>query len=81
MLLMPSQISLYEEMGALSARMVAAARANDWDALVVLEHSVAVLREALQNRASQNPGRHFAGAAGHEGQFQETGSGSPPDLA
>lgn len=49
MLLMPTLISLYEEMGALSARMVEAARANDWDALVSLERSVAVLREALTN--------------------------------
>lgn len=47
MLFMPTQISLYEEMSALSARMVAAARAQDWDALVSLEHSVAVLRQAL----------------------------------
>ncbi len=49
MLLMPSQISVYEEMSARSARMVAAARAKDWDALVTLESSVAVLREALIN--------------------------------
>jgi flagellar protein FliT len=48
MLLMPTQISLYEEMSALSAQMVDAARANDWDGLVSLERSVAVLREALQ---------------------------------
>ncbi|HUW36323.1 MAG TPA: flagellar protein FliT [Rhodocyclaceae bacterium] len=46
---MPTQISLYEEMSALSARMVAAARAQDWDALVSLERSVAALRLALVN--------------------------------
>ncbi len=48
MLLMPTQISMYQEMSALSAQMVDAARANDWDRLVTLEHSVAILREALQ---------------------------------
>jgi len=48
MLLMPSQIiSRYEEICALSARMVAAARSNDWDQLMVLEHSVALLRDGL----------------------------------
>ena len=47
MLLMPSQISRYEEMCALSAQMVAAARASDWDQLVSLEHQVAQLRDAL----------------------------------
>ena len=48
MLPMPSQIiSRYEEICALSAQMVAAARANDWDRLVELEHSVAALRDCL----------------------------------
>ena len=47
MLAMPSQIEMYQDMSALSARMVEAARANDWDALVGLEHSVAALRGAL----------------------------------
>ncbi|MFA7269785.1 MAG: flagellar protein FliT [Sterolibacterium sp.] len=44
---MPSQISLYEEMSTLSARMVDAARAQDWDRLVTLEHAVATLRDTL----------------------------------
>ena len=44
---MPSQIELYEEMSALSARMVAAARARDWDDLLALEHGVGSLRKAL----------------------------------
>ena len=48
MRLMPSQIiSRYEEICALSAQMVAAAQANDWDRLVELEHSVAALRDSL----------------------------------
>lgn len=47
MLPMPPQIGLYEEMSALSAQMVEAAQANDWDRLVVLERSVAKLRNAL----------------------------------
>lgn len=44
---MPSQIQLYEEMSLLSSRMVAAARARDWDNLVELEQGVCALRKAL----------------------------------
>lgn len=44
---MPSQILLYKEMNALSARMAEAARANDWETLVRLERSVTALRETL----------------------------------
>jgi flagellar protein FliT len=47
MLLMPAQIEIYEQMCALSTRMVEAARANDWDRLVDLERSVAGLRNSL----------------------------------
>jgi flagellar protein FliT len=47
MLLMPSQIARYEEMSALSARMVEAARSKDWDSLVSLEKTVAALRLTL----------------------------------
>jgi flagellar protein FliT len=41
------QIRIYEEISALSARMAEAARAHDWDNLVVLEKSVAAIRRAL----------------------------------
>ena len=44
---MPSQIELYEEICALSQRMVSAAQANDWTALVELEQRVASLRDEL----------------------------------
>lgn len=44
---MPSQIELYEEIGVLSGRMVDAARAHDWDALIDLERRVAALRDTL----------------------------------
>ena len=44
---MPSQIELYEEMSLLSSRMVAAARAGDWDNLIELEHGVTSLRNTL----------------------------------
>jgi flagellar protein FliT len=44
---MPSQIEIYEEMSALSARMVAAAQSSDWDNLIALEKSVVVLRQTL----------------------------------
>jgi len=47
MLFMPTQISLYKEMSALSARMVEAARAHDWDTLITLERSIAALRNSL----------------------------------
>lgn len=47
MLLMPTQIKHYEEMRALSARMVDAARAQNWEALVLLEQAVAQLRDTL----------------------------------
>lgn len=48
MLSMPSQIETYQEMSALSALMVEAAQSHDWDRLVVLEKSVAALRNVLQ---------------------------------
>ena len=44
---MPTQISLYEEMNALSSRMADAARAGDWESLSRLERSVAALRNAI----------------------------------
>ena len=47
MLPMPAQIELYEQMSALSARMVDAARANDWERLIALEKSVSALRNVL----------------------------------
>lgn len=49
MLLMPAQIEIYEQMCALSTRMVDAARANDWELLIDLERSVASLRKTLVN--------------------------------
>ena len=52
MLLMPAQIEIYEQMCALSNRMVEAARASDWDSLIDLEQAVAGLRETLTQEAS-----------------------------
>jgi flagellar protein FliT len=54
MLLMPAQIEIYEQMCALSNRMVEAARANDWESLVDLEHAVAGLRETLTKDAGND---------------------------
>ncbi|MEW6513309.1 MAG: flagellar protein FliT [Pseudomonadota bacterium] len=51
MLLMPAQIEIYEQMCALSTRMVEAARANDWEQLIDLERSVSGLRETLANES------------------------------
>ena len=48
MLAMASQIDIYEEMSALSARMVEAAQANDWENLIRLEKSVVALRRLLE---------------------------------
>jgi flagellar protein FliT len=47
MRLMPSQIDIYQEISALSARMVEAAQSHDWDNLVTLEASVSALRSTL----------------------------------
>ena len=49
MLLMSAQLEIYEQMCALSTRMVEAARASDWERLIDLEHSVADLRQTLLN--------------------------------
>jgi flagellar protein FliT len=51
---MPAQIEIYEQMCALSNRMVEAARANDWENLIDLEHAVANLRETL-TKETGNP--------------------------
>ena len=49
MLSMASQIELFEEMSALSARMVEAAQGNDCQRLVDLERSVVALRSTLMS--------------------------------
>ena len=54
MLLMPTQISHYQEMSALSARMVEAARAQDWESLITLECSVAALRDTLSKEGDDD---------------------------
>lgn len=46
---MPAQIEIYEQMSQLSTRMVAAARANDWEHLIDLEKTVASLRQTLMS--------------------------------
>lgn len=48
MWLMTSQIDTYKDICALSAQMVEAARANDWERLVDLEGAVASLRDELK---------------------------------
>lgn len=44
---MPRQVELYEEMGRISALMVEAARADDWERLIELEAGVRRLRDTL----------------------------------
>jgi flagellar protein FliT len=44
---MATRIDVYEKMNALSARMVEAARARDWDNLIALEKSAAAMRRSL----------------------------------
>ncbi len=51
---MPSQIELYEELSFLSARMVEAARANDWESLVELERDISGLRGTLAALGDNN---------------------------
>lgn len=54
MLAMQKQIELYEEMTHLSARMVDAARRNDWDNLIELERSVGELRLRIAGEDDNN---------------------------
>lgn len=54
MLPMPSQIEMYQDMSALSAQMVDAATANDWDRLISLEQAVAALRDTLMTMEATN---------------------------
>jgi flagellar protein FliT len=44
---MPRQVELYEEMSRVSARMVEAAQAGDWERLIELESGVSRLRDQL----------------------------------
>ena len=44
---MAIQLKTYEQMAALSASMVTAARAGDWEGLMELEHQVALLADTL----------------------------------
>jgi len=46
---MATQLAIYERMSALSARMVEAAREQDWDRLVELERQVSALRDSLRD--------------------------------
>ena len=52
MLLMPPQITLYQEMSTLSDDMVSAARSGDWDRLIELERAVVALRDTLMQDGS-----------------------------
>jgi flagellar protein FliT len=54
MIAMASQIEIYEEMTALSARMVEVARAGDWDNLIALERQVTALRNMLTTDEDPN---------------------------
>ena len=54
MMLMSSQIEIYQQMSVLSAQMVEAATEHDWDRLVMLEHSVASLRRTLMADEDNN---------------------------
>lgn len=47
MLSMPSHIDRYEEVCALSSRMVNAARSGEWDLLIALEARVAAVRDLM----------------------------------
>lgn len=44
---MSTNLEIYQQMSALSAEMVAAAQAQEWERLVALEQSVSSLRETL----------------------------------
>jgi flagellar protein FliT len=57
---MPAQIEIYEQMCALSSRMVEAARASDWERLIDLERSVAGLRASLVKETDDATSRREA---------------------
>ena len=65
MLGMASQIEVYKQMSILSARMVQAARASDWDSLIDLERNVAALRDLLQHTAELDPAAIESGEKRH----------------
>lgn len=49
------QLDRYEEIRTLSAEMVDAARANDWERLIALERGVGILRDALIASTDSGP--------------------------
>lgn len=55
MLPMPNQIDRYREMSALSAQMVEAAQAGEWDRLIELESGVTELRNLLMSEEGDSP--------------------------
>jgi flagellar protein FliT len=58
MIAMTSQIEIYEEMAALSTRMVEAAHGGDWDKLIALERQVTALRNTLM--ANEDPNENLS---------------------
>jgi flagellar protein FliT len=55
MLSMPARLDLYEEIRALSWRMVQTARINDWERLIELERRVSALRDTLMADTENAP--------------------------
>jgi flagellar protein FliT len=51
----PDQLAVYKQMQAISAQMVSAAQANEWDRLVALETSITDLRNRLINGEDVDP--------------------------
>jgi flagellar protein FliT len=51
----PDQLAVYKQMQAISAQMVSAAKANEWDRLVALETSITDLRNRLINGEDVDP--------------------------
>lgn len=50
-----SSLALYESMSTVSAAMLDAARANDWDRLVTLEREMAALRDEIMRTTGASP--------------------------
>lgn len=48
-------LALFESMSKVSAAMLDAARANDWDTLVALERDMAALRDEIQRVEREEP--------------------------
>ncbi|AYH43108.1 flagellar protein FliT [Azoarcus sp. DN11] len=75
-----SSLALYEAMSTVSAAMVEAARANDWDRLVTLEREMAALRDEIVHTADAAQEPLGADAAAHKAELIATMLGNDAEI-